>query len=144
VNRKQQLEFVTCIVCAGFVGMILFGPGCANAESLVFSCKWSANGTSNDPTRLFIDRTLQFEVDPQFRRSKIYNEIDAKVLGQPDILLTDTSLKVEFSQPSLVEGLVKPKVIIWISRFDLSSSITLESNAMLRWYREGKCDRRQF
>jgi hypothetical protein len=123
------------------------GPSFANAELLAFSCKWSLGSTSNDdPTRLFIDRPLRFEVDPQFRKFKAYDEVDAYILGQPEVLLTDTSLKIEFSQPSLVEGLEKPKVTIWISRFDLSSSIDLRSspNSMMRWYREGRCDRRQF
>jgi hypothetical protein len=123
---------------------LLLWSSASFAEPLAFSCNWAANGTSNDPTRLLIDRALQFDVDAQARTFKAYNELDGKILGQPEFLLTDTSLKLEFKKPSLAGDVDKPRIIIWISRFDFSSSISLEAASMLRWYRDGSCHRRQF
>ena len=122
----------------------LFVPSVLLAEPLAFSCRWDANGTANDETRILVDRALVFEVDPRAHAFKTFNELDGRVLGKPEILLTDTSLKLEFLMPRLAGNVERPKVTIWISRFDLSSSIALEISSILRWCREGRCNSKQF
>lgn len=131
-------------ICTVLFLSMPFAPSVLLAEQLTFSCKWDANGTASDETRILVDRALVFEVDPRARVFKTLDELDGRVLGKPEILLTDTSLKLEFPMARLAGNVERPMVTIWISRFDLSSSITLEISSVLRWYREGRCDRRLF
>jgi hypothetical protein len=123
---------------------IVFAPSTLLADSVAFSCSWDVNGTASDATRIFVDKALVFEVDPRAQAFKAFDELDGRILGKPVILLTDTSLKLEFPMPRLAGDIAEPKVTIWVSRFDLRSSITLETSSMPRWHREGRCVRRQF
>jgi hypothetical protein len=72
-------------------------------------------------------------------------------MGQPEVTLTQTSLKLQFEKPSLAIEEGRHRLIVWIDRFNQQSSISLEpwKNSRIpdfefQWLRMGSCEYTKF
>jgi hypothetical protein len=140
------------LLMPAIASLLMFGLSFANAEPLTFLCSWKSGPALNEGGTLYADYPLFFEVDLPRQKFRVFDDLDKTVLGQPTVLLTERAFKLEFQNLKITGLEVRSKIVIWVDRFDLSSSMSLESwlaNVAIPgfspiWTRSGICKKRQF
>jgi hypothetical protein len=134
------------------VTIVAICGGCARATELPsFRCSWKAEPLLRDRGgTLYSDGTL-FIQPVLSGRSVFQNEIDERIMGQPEVTLTQTSLKLQFEKPSIAIEEGRHRLIVWIDRFTQQSSISLETwknsrtpDFEFQWLRMGSCEYTKF
>jgi len=138
--------FVVALVC---ISPILSQR--AHAEPQAFLCAWKAFPSQAAGATLYAEYPLSFEVDLQRQQFRVFDGLDKKVLGEPSILSTDRAFKLEFQDLTITGLNGRAKIVVWVDRFDLGSTMTLEtwlSNIALPGFTSSwmlsECKRRQF
>jgi hypothetical protein len=132
--------------------LLMFGLSFAHAEPQTFLCLWKAGPALEGGDTLYADNPLVFGVDLPRQKFQVFNDLDKTVLGQPTVLLTERAFKLEFQNLTITGLEGRSKIVIWVDRFDLDSTMSLETwlgNVAMpgfspRWTRSGNCKKRQF
>jgi hypothetical protein len=134
---------------AALVVIFLAAPLAGCTETLVFLCNWEPSDIS-PPTGSQSLTTLRFEIESE--NIRFDDELEKIILGNAKFLRTKRALKITFLNP-MFDGLKgrTSRLVIWIDRFDLTSSMALEvlDNAAIpgyaqAWIRTGTCKTPRF
>ena len=126
---------------------------CFAADPHGFSCTWDLGPNGEPGASLYANVPLRFEVNFQRKAMRPFDGTDSVFLGEVSgFLLTDTSFKLEFFNTKLDDAKTKYRITIWIDRFDLKTTLTLQEGHALypqppysiRWLRIGSCAHRTF